>query len=83
MMPFLAVSHSIRWLPGKFIQPEMDFGIRFPKCLQCLGAVLFKSGHDQKRFDSMSAFSNNSVGVSALTCFIIANSTRPAASASD
>jgi hypothetical protein len=37
----------------------------------------------KKRFGSRPAIFNNSRGVLALTCFIIASSTRPAASASD
>lgn len=83
MMSFFAVARSIGRLAGKFIQPEMHFGKWLAEVLQCLGAVLFKSGHDQKHFGSMPVFCNNSRGVFAFACFIIAISTRPAASASD
>ena len=82
VMPFLAMTHSVRRFAGKFIQPEMHLGIGPSKCLQSLGTVLFEGGHNQKRFGSTPAFCNSSRGVLMLAWAIIASSTRPAASAS-
>jgi phosphotransferase system IIA component len=46
MMPFLPVSHSVRRLAGKGVQPLMHLGIRFAKLLSRFFAMLFKRGHN-------------------------------------
>jgi len=85
VMAQFPVAHAVGRLASKLVQPTMHLGKRLTQDGFRFRAMFCKRGHKfywEKRFGSMPAFCNNSDRVFALTCFIIANSTRPAASAS-
>ena len=45
MMPFSAVSHSVSFTPGKFIEPAVNFDEGFAEADQCLLTVFLKRRH--------------------------------------
>ena len=45
VMPLPAMTHSVRRLAGKLVQPQMYIAIRFPKFLLRFDAMLLEGGH--------------------------------------
>ena len=45
MMPLPAMTHSVRRLTGKLVQPQMYLAVRLAKLLLCFGAMLLEGGH--------------------------------------